>query len=227
MTLRDLLQPFAQHDLPALSQRTRKLAAGCGAGLEEALDLTSEEWNLVDDIAQAVFRSPRSNAEKIRLGFEVFEMFPSQWVLCVLFNWFYDDADLTPPERAEVWRKMAGYLDGEPCHADPVAYKLWIDMFEDVTTVEEAWRGVTNACASDRALNRLLDVSGPVPYALKLELYEKLLPRPETHPGILRSLYFSAHDAFGIIDAPQARSLLTALQVDRASKEFCFLAGNL
>jgi hypothetical protein len=103
--------------------------------------------------------------------------------------------------------------------ADPIAYSLWCDYFEDPASVEEAWTAVAAPGAvSARGLQRVLNVSGPVPYDLKVPIYERLVGSTHWHPFIFRSLLYSAFDVYGQIDARAARKLLDKLSLSKTTE---------
>jgi hypothetical protein len=83
--------------------------------------------------------------------------------------------------------------------AEPAAYSLWVDYFENPPTVEEAWREMLHE-PTDRRLERLLHASGPVPWQLKAPLFERLSRAPRWHPFIRLALDAAETDVFGQSD---------------------------
>lgn len=76
-------------------------------------------------------------------------------------------ADLEPADRERLYAAFRDALDdGDERLADTVAYSLWVDFFEDQTTVTAAWDALILG-APDGRIARLLSISGPVPWALK------------------------------------------------------------
>lgn len=71
----------------------------------------------------------------------------------------------------------------------------------------------TKEPASDLLLQRVLIHSGPVPYDLKRELYERLLPDEKWHYYIYRSLLHSAFDMYGKIHRKDAGQVLEQLEL--------------
>lgn len=110
------------------------------------------------------------------------------------------------------YRKLIS--DADDRLAEPIAYSLWCDYFENPDTVEEAWgQMVQPGALTDRALQRLLEAAGPVPFRLKQALYDELIADERWHPGIFRSLLHSTIDVFGDVDAVAARDLLACLSL--------------
>jgi hypothetical protein len=60
-------------------------------------------------------------------------------------------------------------------------------------------------------LEHLLPITGPVPWALKAPLYERLAAAGGWDDLLVQALYFSAGDAYGMIDRTDAQTLLKRL----------------
>lgn len=67
--------------------------------------------------------------------------------------------------------------------------------------------------AAPALLRAVLPISGPVPYALKAPLYERLIADVAWHGAIFESLFGSAFDVFGNLNKNAARRLLARLQL--------------
>ncbi len=125
------------------------------------------------------------------------------------FKHFYED--LAAPERERLWAEYRDALDDEDDRrADPVAYSLWVDFFEDQGTVEDAWREMTVEPHGKR-LERVLAAAGPVPWALKEALFERLIRDPSWHPHIRDAIDASAGDVYGRL-GPSAPEWLRRLR---------------
>jgi hypothetical protein len=209
---------------PAALDRARGRRALCGrphAGLahggrdrpgrDAADDLLAA---VVSDLADWTwYAAERPEAERLALGLALYRDLPSYAVLLYSTGAYRQFGDET---RAMFWAAVRALLaDANDRLADPIAYALWCDNFEDATTVQEAWRGIDPATLAPRGLARLLDAAGPVPWALKAPLYERLLPDRAWHPALFRSLSFSRFDAYGEIAAPEALALLSRLRLPR------------
>jgi hypothetical protein len=92
-------------------------------------------------------------------------------------------------ERRMLWDAYRAALDSDDDRlADPIAYSLWVDYFEDAPRIaKQAWQEVTHA-PSDTRLRRALAVAGPVPWKVKAPLLESLLDSLEWHRGVLYAL---------------------------------------
>lgn len=111
--------------------------------------------------------------------------------------------------------------------AQPVAYVLWVDFFEDDSRVTDAWDTVCGAISSDEGWRRLLNASGPVPEALKVPVIERFLPDPSFHDAILDALIGGVFDVYGRIERATVETLLPKLQVDRDHAVYHQLTARL
>jgi hypothetical protein len=107
--------------------------------------------------------------------------------------------------RTVFWDAYRALLDDPDDRlANPVAYSLWVDYFEDPERATEAWDEMTRWQASERSLKRLVPASGPVPYELKAPLYQQLALDPKSHEILFRGLFANQFDIYGKIDVVDA-----------------------
>ena len=118
-------------------------------------------------------------------------------------------------------------LASENFYADPVGYVLWVEFFEDEETVRDTWQGLVNNYSTKKALLRLLEHSGPVPFDLKETYYNTFLHDESNHEVIFNSLLYSAYDVFGQIDKKKARLILSKLKVDTGTENYNVLKEKL
>jgi hypothetical protein len=150
--------------------------------------------------------------DRIALLFAVYERMPCYALVAFAPSWLAADS----PDALALWqRKYREFLAAEDdALADPIAYELWCGRFEGADKeVESWWRALTEGDCSSRLVERLLEHSGPVPYPLKAELYERILPDERYHPHVFRSLLGSCHDYFGQIDREKARQVFRRLRL--------------
>jgi hypothetical protein len=250
MDVNTILAPFAEHDLEQLSLHCREAAvnddsSNCSKGLSQ------EEWSLLADIIEdALWKQPWPRETKIGLGFELYERFPAYSPSLLPFYHLVRDERIvypetkpgqsmierflgpksrpeTVPETEMIWKRFAHYLAGPPYLADPVCSLLWLEMFEDQETVEDAWNGMVTYCSGSTAIRRLLNIAGPVPYSLKEPFYLACLKELQYHEAILESLVRCIEDVYGQIDKEKAAGLLQKLQVDASSDSYQFVAKSL
>jgi len=130
-----------------------------------------------------------------------------------LMYWRYSDFD--EPTQGRMWGAYRGFLgDSRDAVSGPVEYSLWVDYFEDVTTVERAWREVAGPQEPRRPrLERVVRASGPVPWMLKAPLYELLQREGGWDEPLLVGLHGSCIDIYGSLERSPALHLFRRLQV--------------
>ena len=92
-------------------------------------------------------------------------------------------------------------------------YSLYFDIFEDPDRNEHAWTYFISKEPSELFLKTMLVNSGPVPYHLKHDLYEKLLPFEHFDLDIYKSIRHSCFDNCGQVDNHKALSILRQLNL--------------
>jgi hypothetical protein len=137
-------------------------------------------------------------ADRLALALRFHAEMPRYAHLMYLKSWY---RDLGPAERVTLWD---AYRERFAAGDEHIAYSLWVDFFEDPATVREAWLEMTTANRS-ASLHRLLEIAGPVPWALKAELFSDLADDPAWHESIRRAITASENDVFGQIDERDAK----------------------
>lgn len=126
--------------------------------------------------------------------------------------------ELSPEARRLFWAFAREMLSAEePALADPVAYSMWCDLFE-TEWAAEAWKALTVG-APGRLLERILVMSGPVPFLVKRDLYRQKIGNKRWHYFIYRSLLHSAFDVYGDVDKKEARLILGRLKLSLPKDE--------
>jgi hypothetical protein len=219
--LTEFLKKFADIDFENLSQNTWRIAVNCGKSRIEQKQLSYEDWSLLDDLADSLWDSNNSIEWKIRVGFEFYEMFPSYYHALKPYYYFIRDKRITNVDiKEEIWERFAQYLSSQAEHRDPVQYVLWVNFFEDTSTVEESWVGMWKACQKYGVTSSLLPISGPVPWELKVENYWQEAQNITQHAIIIKALIASAYDVYGKIKWAEAWDLVIHLQIDKQSNEY-------
>jgi hypothetical protein len=150
--------------------------------------------------------------ERVALAFELYRTMPCYANLMYIQH---QHNDWDENARRLFWNEYRSLLsDLDDRLAEPVAYSLWCDYFEDPKIVEEAWQEIARPTElGERGIERLLDAAGPVPFRLKVSLYERLATDRRWHLPIFRSLLHSGFDYYGDLDVPATRDLLPRLNV--------------
>jgi hypothetical protein len=167
-----------------------------------------------------------SLGERLQMAVALYADMPCYANLIALHG-FYGEFDAV--QRRLLWDAYRAWLTSEDDRlADPAAHSLWVDFFEDDATVAEAWREVTrrDLAPSQRRVERVLQVAGPVPWGLKAELLDELAADPRQHHAVFRALVGSAFDPFGDL-GPNAATLLHRLVLVDDAPDLAALRARL
>lgn len=151
--------------------------------------------------------------ERMRLGIELYHAMPCYWNAVGMYH---VHRELDGADRAWFWAEMRRLMDDPDDRlADPQGYTLWCDYFEDQSTVEEAWTELTGSQhpGGERRVRRAVELSGPVPWALKAPVLRRCLAHPELHVTLVRALAGAAFDVYGRIELDEARAIVEQLPV--------------
>lgn len=172
----------------------------------------NELWNVADDLSDwAVEMEGVETADRVRLLFELYREMPSYWVLEKV-EWLAKS--LTESDWAVAWECFRSALSNEsPEQADPAGYALWCGAFEDDDLAPRAWRALATEDASDRMMERLLKLSGPVPWEAKVKTYRRLARDRRWHPNLAEALRLCYADSYGRNNAKEALVLYSMLQL--------------
>ena len=215
-----------QSEVERLSNLAKQDSIDCGRS-GAIKELPKETWNLFFEISDKVWYSSMATSQKIKSGFQLYEVFPNYYHFLTPFYHSIRNKEVTDSNEKEIiWKHFMKYLASENFYADPVGYVLWVDFFEDQSLVHEAWTGLMKFY-DKKAVLRLLEQSGPVPYELKENLYKTLIKDDESHEAIFKSLFFSAYDIYGQISKGKARDLLKQLNLDRTTENYKLLLKKL
>jgi hypothetical protein len=213
--LRRLIGRVGPEAYAAAVEHAWRTAAGTGRRQ------TARPWSVEDEVASSVIHDLAEAAahswsiagsERVALLLALYRDVPSYAVLTHAGDAY---RDLEPDARAAFWAAYRALLDDPDDRlADPVAYSLWCDYFEAPEYVEAAWTALTgDPGLGRRGTERLLGVAGPVPWALKAPLYERLFPDPDWHRWLFESLAASRFDVYGQVEPGQALRLLDRLRL--------------
>lgn len=228
-TIENILSAYNlnESEVQRVANEAKVASIGCGTG-EIGKQLPSSAWTLLDEISDEVWYSKMEVTHKIFLGFQLYEMFPSYYHFLVPFYHRIRDKEIYLMEHKKIiWEKFIWYLASDACYADPVGYILWVEFFEDTTTVSDMWQGLLNNCHDKKSLRAMLEVAGPVPFDLKENCYKELISDKGNHETIFNSLLHSAFDIYGKIDKRKASIILAKLNVDTASEKYKLLEDKL
>lgn len=211
---REAIEQFSDKDwkrLPSTAQAVYLERARGGAD-ESGLD----EWpddlgDVPHDLAHTLwYEGDSSPADRLALAQALYRAMPCYANLMYIAQTFHE---FKREERATVWAEYRALLaQPDDRLAEPVTYSLWVDFYEGRSTVKEAWEQTSRVDPLDeRRLQRVLEVSGPVPFKLKAQVYKELVDDPDWHPYIFKSLLASALDVYGLLNRRGARGWLSRL----------------
>jgi hypothetical protein len=221
---------LSKKEINRLSDACRLFSIDCGQHHKNPNDLKSADWQLLDNISHYLWseKSKKTVAEQIRIGFELFEKFPSY------FHFLLPYYRLIKYKQTEdqslqniIWQTFMKFLGTENCYFSPVSYVLWVEFFEDCETADETWKGLMQFSDNKISVMKLLEFAGPIAYELKEPVYKKLLPDQSTHESIFKSLLFSSFDLFGKTENDKALKLLSQLKIDPKTEHYQKLREKL
>ncbi|MFI6582653.1 hypothetical protein [Embleya sp. NPDC050493] len=164
-------------------------------------------------------------AGRLRLAFGFLDLLDDYWVTCEMGFALQHETDPTP--AAVFWAGYRARLEAEREY-EAVTYSLWVDWFEDRSTVEHAFAEVLGNDLprlhhpSDehdrdepllRRTRRVLECSGPVPWPIKHPAYQTATRLPELHPALFKALRGSYLDLYGSLDIDAALTILRELRL--------------
>lgn len=180
--------------------------------------------------AADVFAEDLDAGERLRLAFGLLDLLDEYWVTCEIR--FEDDGPDGPLPADVLWEGYRRRLEADR-DAEAVTYSLWVDWFEDRTTTAAAFtavlgRDVDRIVAGPtpdllRRAVRVLECSGPVPWAVKEPAYRTALRLPALHPALFKGLLSSYHDVYGNLVPAGALELLHRLELPPDTRHFAAL----
>jgi hypothetical protein len=190
-------------------------AAGVGRSREVHLDDEPQQqlFDVADHLLTWIWELPEPELTRVSLLAELYGWMPSTPVLFGIAVHLYQH--ISAAGRAELWRQLRLNLNSEDeRRADPVSCYLRQEWLEDPDRriVEEVWSCLVDGQPADRALRRVLEVSGPVPVDLKAELASRLIDDPEWHRSIFLALVDSRLGSHGKWDADWAEGVYPNLR---------------
>lgn len=221
---------LSENEITRLSKACQLFSTDCGKHLKNPNDLKLEDWYLLDNVSQNLwgYESERTVAEQIKIGFELFEKFPSYFhFMMPYYRLIKHKTTKDKTLKNIIWQHFMKFLGSENYYFSPVGYVLWVEFFEDPETQDEAWKGLMQFSDDKIAVMKLLEYAGPVAYSLKEPIYKRLLSDQSTHESIFKSLLFSSFDLCGQTENDKALKLLLQLKIDPKTEHYLKLQEKL
>jgi hypothetical protein len=164
--------------------------------------------------------------DRLRNGLGLLDLLDDYWVTFELRMFVAEQDD--PAVTAAFWAGYRQRIEGiKPL--TQVLYSLWVDWFEDRSTVGLAFAAVIGddvrelreqgrlrelaAGPLHRRATRVLDHSGPVPWDHKGDVLAAVATVPELTPALLKALLGGYHEIYGDLDPDAALALVTGLDL--------------
>lgn len=172
------------------------------------------------------YAGSESLADRLPVAIELYRRMPSY---ANLMYWRHRHREFDHETQARMWAAYREFLgDPDVAVAQPVAYSLWVDYFEDESTVERAWSEVSGPEEPRRPrLERVIAASGPVPWVRKALLYESLAAEGGWEDALVAGIYGSCIDLYGSIERKAALRIIRRLPPATESKEYSILLQAL
>jgi hypothetical protein len=146
-----------------------------------------ESSNTPDIISDLIWETENGleSRQKVDLLFEMYADLPCCTLLSEVHLHHYRHL---PKDAQEIyWRHVVSLLSQpEEALAQPVVYSLAVDFFEDSDLCPETWERLVSQQAPE-LLRRVLEASAAVPFVLKGQLYDRLIPDPIWHDAFSKA----------------------------------------
>lgn len=181
--------------------------------------------DLAHELVDVALEDPSlSPSDRLQLGFGLLDLL-DDYAVAMYLTWEFTGVDASHRDELDlVWDYCREILE-RPEESESVPYWLWVEWFEDLKTVRTAFERVAASWdqtgispAGDRRIDRVLRVSGPVPWDVKEPVYRAALARPDLHPALLEALRGSFHDLYGKIDSAVALELIQQFHLNKELK---------
>jgi hypothetical protein len=213
MTFEELVARVGRERYDEACRWAWQTAAGTGTAREPRTWPDRLVADVPHELADLWYDESTSTGAKLDLALRIYAEMPDYATLMYIKSHYDElDGDL----RRKLWSAFRAALESDDSRvADPVAYALWVDFFEDPGTVDEAWHAMTrrDVAGWERRLRRVLGAAGPVPWPHKEALFEELAGDTSWHRHILEALVGSAFDVYGQLDARAARRWIRRLRL--------------
>lgn len=210
-----LIEQVGRDEFDRAAHAAWSSAARTGRSSQARLDEETARrlFGVADDLAAAIWAFDAPESARVSLLADLYRRLPCSSVLFAIAVHYY--AKMSVEGRGLLWERFRVLLDSADDRlADPIAYYLWAQFFEDPdrVLVEEVWRHLVDGQPQDRALRRVLEYSGPVPVDLKDELVSRVICDPAWHRSIFQALVDSRTAVYGKWEAGWAQAVFDRLR---------------
>ncbi len=232
-----MIQTAGVHDTPEANEALRWLAE------QGVTPLAPGRWkqstnDLAHEWAAALLDDDRlTPMQRLRWGFGLLDLLDEYWVTVEL-RWFVT-GQADPAISAAFWAACRQRLEAVEA-SEQLQYSLWVDWFEDQDSSGTAFAAVLGDDVRSRPdlrvlatgplhrrAARVLEISGPVRWADKHDVYEAVAAVEELHPALFKGLRTSYHDVYGDLEPAAALGLLDRLDLPPETEHLAELRAVL
>jgi hypothetical protein len=186
-------------------------------------ELTSNE--LIHEVIDRALTDPGLEPdERLRLGFGMLDHF-DDYAVAMYLAWEFTGVSAPHAHQLDLlWIFCREVLERES-ELEAVGYWLWVDWFEDPVTSSSTFRemvvgasGLTLESGLDqpvrRRIDRVLRLSGPVPWETKQPVFEAAVRDPHLHDALRVAISAAKQDVYGQLNISAAARLLSQIPED-------------
>jgi hypothetical protein len=182
--------------------------------LTEFIESLKDQNHDPGDLIEKLWETKLPVKEKIFLSLDIYDLYPSYSVLSNMWLEYKCSDEIKREFNDIIFKKYQDELStSDKRLSESTEYSLYFDVFEDPDRNKDAWNYFLNNNPTNKFLKIMLANSGPVPYDLKHQLYEKLIKDENFHLDIYKSIRHSCFDNCGIINKEQAKYIFTKLKL--------------
>ena len=144
--------------------------------LKNVIEVAQQKGILPEDLIDEIWATQTNTIDKINMSLSLFEVQPTYHVLSTMWFNYRLSSTVTDQVTELILNAYLNELSNpmKPL-TDSMEYSLYFDIFEDPDRNESAWKYFIGRDPNDHFLKMILRNSGPVPYHLKQNLYDRLI----------------------------------------------------
>jgi len=190
-------------------------------GPQSALPSNELIHELIDDALADPDLEP---AERLRLGFGMLDHF-DEYAVAMYLGWEFTGVDASHAHEQDLLWAFCREMLERKMEPQAVGYWLWVDWFEDPVTSALAFHEMVTGASGltmnpgeneplRRRIDRVLRLSGPVPWEAKQPVFEAALGYPYLHDALRAAITAAERDMYGQLDVAAASLLISRLPAE-------------
>jgi len=186
-------------------------------------ELTSNE--LIHEVIDHALTDPALDPdERLCLGFGMLDHF-DDYAVAMYLAWEFTGVNAAHAHRLDLlWIFCREVLEREN-ESEAVGYWLWVDWFEDIATSVSSFHEMVVGAGrltlesgldqqARRRIDRVLRLSGPVPWETKEPVFEAAVRDPQLHEALRVAISAARQDVYGQLNVSAAARLLSQIPED-------------